>query len=534
MSALDEPENGQVAESENAHAVGEAGGQSGARSFARNSLLSIARLLFSSIVALALPGYLTHKLPVKTYAAWILILQVSSFVNYLDFGVQSGISKYVAEFEAKNDRRASSMRASAGLGLMVIASVLGVLLTVLLAWRTPQLFHDMPSSLYRDVRISILFVGLSLSFSLLCSVFSSIFLGLQRFAVPMILSMINRLLFAGAVLIAVALHQSLAVMGFWVAMTNVIGGIFQFEAWRRCASAIRLSLASLDMRIVWKMLSYCSSLAIWTAGMLCVSGLDITIVGRYDYGETAFYSIATLPTGFIIAMMGATLAPLMPAASALSVQRTAVQMGNVLSKMTRYGSTLLIVSALPLIVAGYWILTVWVGPVYASHSVKYLRILIIANVFRSMCVPYANMLVATDSQRIAVIGVIIEAIVNLSCSVYLARHLGAIGVAYGTLIGSFVSVGMHFLVNMYFTQGKIAIVRSRLFLSGIARPCLIVLPSILLIPYWWSSSSPQLTAEVWLSLAICSATLAWFAAFDAKERRGLLGFVRRRFSVSPT
>ena len=53
----------------------------------------------------------------------------------------------------------------------------------------------MPASLYHDVRISVLFVGISLSISLATSVFVAIFLGLQRYRVPMVVTIISRLLF---------------------------------------------------------------------------------------------------------------------------------------------------------------------------------------------------------------------------------------------------------------------------------------------------------------------------------------------------
>jgi hypothetical protein len=95
---------------------------------------------------------------------------------------------------------------------MLLMSAFGVLLTLLLAWRVPQLFRQMPVALYRDVRISLVSVGISLSFGLLCSVFSSIFLGLQRHAVPMFISILNRVLFPGVVRAAAFFHRGLLTM----------------------------------------------------------------------------------------------------------------------------------------------------------------------------------------------------------------------------------------------------------------------------------------------------------------------------------
>lgn len=453
---------------------------------------------------------------------------MGAYVGYLDLGIQTGISKYVAEFEARKDSIGSSMRASAGFALMLGASLLGVLLTLVLAWYVPHIFHEMPASLYRDARLSLIFVGISLSFGLLCSIFSSVFLGLQRYAVPMMLSLANRVLFAAVVITAVYFQRSLAVMGALVAIVNIFTGILQFEAWRRFARHVKLTLRGLDFNVVRKMLAYCSTLAIWMAGIFCVSGLDVTIVGRYDFGQTAFYSIATLPTMFAISIMGAALAPLLPTASALSVHRSPLQMGDLLSRVTRYSSILLVGSGLPLLVAGYWVLRLWVGQSYAVHTLPYLRALVLANILRNLCMPYASMLVATDSQRVAIVGVIAEATINLGSSVYLARHIGAIGVAYGTLIGSFVSVGMHFALSMHYTHAKFAVSRARLFITGIARPAMIALPSLLIVHLWWTPGAPSFGTATWILWVLSTLVLFWYGALNNWERTSLMGTLGAR------
>ena len=512
-------------------ATKEPGPGSSAKTFTRNSILSVGRLFITSALAFILSSYLTRRLSIKTYSAWVLILQVSAYVSYLEFGIQSGIAKYVAEYDARNDAVGANMRASAGLVLMLIASALGVVLTLILAWQVPALFHEMPPSLYRDVRLGIICVGVSLSFGLLCSIFSSIFIGLQRFAVPMLLTLSNRLLFTAVIILAVTLRQSLAVMGMLVAVANITTGFLQWEAWRRWARKVRLTLRGLDPVVVRQMLIYCSSLSIWTAGMLLVSGLDVTIVGRYDFGQTAFYSVASQPTNLIIAIMTAALAPLMSAASALNVHRSPIQMGAILSRMTRYATLLLAIFAAPLLVGGYWVLRAWVGPVFATHAVGYLRILILANVLRNVCVPYASMLVATDSQRIAIFGAIAEAMVNVTSSIYLARHVGAIGVAYGTLLGSFVSVGMHFALNMHYTMPKFTVTRRHLLVTGVIRPIVLMLPSLFLVTRWWTSSAPAFDSRVWIIWSLSTLLLAWFVGLNADERNALFMSAKRCLST---
>jgi O-antigen/teichoic acid export membrane protein len=501
----------------------------GTARFVRNVAVSVGRLLVSALVALLLPAYLTHKLPIKTYSAWVLILQMSAYVSYLDFGVQSGVAKFVAEYEAKGDATGANRRASAGLAIMFVMSIVGVLMTLILAWRVPHLFYEMPATLYQDVRISLVLVGASLSFGLFCSVFSAIFLGLQRYAIPMTISIVNRILFAIVVCFAVFFNSSLAMMGAAVAVINISTGVLQIVAWRKLASRIRISLRGLDYDVLKKMLAYCSVLAIWSGAMLCITGLDVTIVGRYDFSQTGFYSIATLPTNFIISILGAALGPFLPTASALSTQRTPGEMGDLLSRTTRYSSILLLAGGLPLVVGAYPILRLWVGSDYALHTIGYLRILMLANILRCFCAPYATMVVATSRQRVATASAITEGLVNLISSILFASRLGARGVALGTLLGSFASVAMHFGVSMHYTQENFAISRLRLFWNGLLRPTVIAIPSVLLVPFWWVSGAPALSIQLWILWGVSTLLLMWFVCITANERGMLTDRIKAPF-----
>jgi O-antigen/teichoic acid export membrane protein len=494
----------------------------------RNIVASLVRVAAVALVALVLPAYLTHHLPVKTYAAWILILQLGAYVSYLDFGIQTAVSKFVAEYEARGDLAGAGRHASAGFALMLIAGILSLILTLVLTWQVPWLFKNMPADLYYDVRISVMLVGSSLSFGLACAVYSAVFLGLQRYWVPMTISIVNRISFVAIVLTVVALNGSLAAMGVAAALVNVVTGICQVVAWRQKASHVRVSPRLVDHRVLKNMARYCSVQSVWTVGMLCVTGLDVTIVGHYDYVQTAYYSIATLPTSFVLMILSSMLNPLLPAASAMSTQRSPLDMGDLLAKTTRYTSVILLLTGLPLIVCGFPILRLWVGPVYALHTLKYLRVLIFANIIRNLCLPYATMICATGRQGAATATAVSEGVVNLSSSIYLASRFGAIGVALGTVLGSLVSVILHFAITMHLTHRTLAISRSRLFLKGLLQPAIIAIPSLALLPLWWSPPRMTLTAGLAIIWGIGTLVLAWFGALSGKERTDLMCVFKNR------
>jgi O-antigen/teichoic acid export membrane protein len=501
---------------------------SGSATFSRNVAMSLLRVIVNSLVALVLPAYLTHHLPIATYGAWVLILQLSAYVSFLDFGVQTGVAKFVAEYEARGDNAGAGQRATAGLVIMGIAGTIGITLTLLLAWQVPRLFADMPAYLYGDVRTSVRLIGTSLSFGLFCSVFSAIFLGLQRYVVPMTILIVNRIAFTAAVLMAVIFHGSLATMGAAVALINIFTGLLQIGVWKKLANRIRINFSSIDSTMMKQMLEYCLVLAIWSAAMLCISGLDVTIVGHYDFKRTGYYSIATLPNNLMLMILSAALGPLLPATSALSTKRTPKELGQLLARTTRYTTILLLLTGLTLLVGGYPILKLWVGTEYAQHCLPLLRILVLANILRNLCLPYATMVIAVGRQRAATASAISEAVVNLGSSIYFASRLGALGVAYGTLLGAAVGIAMHFILSMRYTYGILAIGRKELLVKSLMRPGIICIPAALLYRSWWLPRLAIPNAPTLLACAIGTMLLAWFVGLKLEERQRIVRFLSHR------
>ena len=494
---------------------------------ARNSASNVIRTGLTSLVAIALPVILTHHLSVKVYGAWVLVLQLGAYVGYLNLGIQTALSKYVAEYQTRRDDAGCASSVSAGLRLMIGAGVLGIILTCVLVVMIPQLFSGITPDLLREVRISVLLVGCSLSVGLCTSVFSAIFLGLQRYHIPMVIAVGSRLAYGVAVCAAVLLHRGLITMAVAAAAANILTSLAEVIAWRRYAGFIHVSLWSVDPAMLRKVAGYCAVLAVWSGCMLLIVGLDVTIVGHYAFNEVAFYSIAGSPTNLILMLIGALTGPLLPATSAISITSSPRRMGDILLMSTRYSVIVLLTTGLPVMVGGFMLLRLWVGPYYAVKTVLFLHVLLLANIVRNYLAPYATMVVATSRQHVATIAALSEGFVNVLLSILLARHLGAIGVALGTLIGAVVGVAMHFAVSMHYTQASFSLSRTKLFVRGILIPSAMALPSVLLIPCWWSAHPATVSPLIWVGWFIATAALAWFVSLSQEDRK-LIGELPKR------
>ena len=140
------------------------------------------------------------------------------------------------------------------------------------------------------------------------------------------------------------------------------------------------------------------------------------------------------------------------------------------------------------------------------------------------------MVVATCKQSVATAAAVTEGVVNLVTSVWLAQHMGALGVALGTLLGAVAGVAMHFGVSMRYTQTAFAISRIELFANGMLRPAAIAIPS--------SCSGGILTDRLasfslpigfgWVTATLL---LAWMVSMSRADRDLVLRVVRGKLSM---
>jgi O-antigen/teichoic acid export membrane protein len=492
------------------------------RKLLQGSASNLLRVLLSMLVSLVLPPFLVHRMAPAEYSAWVLILQLSGYVYMLDLGLQTAIGKFVAEYDAKGDREASHHLVSTSFSILAVAATIGSVAIGVLVWSVPQLFHQMPAALVPQVRISLLAIGLSAAVTLPFGVFLSTFTGLQQYFFPTIVATASRVGSAAALIVLLLLHSGLIQLALVYAGFNFATAATQFYGWRRWAKArVDFSFLFFHRRSAVQLAKYGSVMSIWTLAMLFVSGLDIVIVGHYQYKDTGFYAIANGPTNFLLAVVGSIFGPMVPTVSSMQANTTPGRIGDICIRMTRYCALLLCLVGLPLVFGSYPLLHLWLGKRYgyAAQSAVYLQVLVLGNVVRQLVLPYILAVVATGKQHLATIAAIAEAAVNLVVSIWLVQKIGAVGVAVGTLVGAFVSFSVHLLVSMRFTQPTILMSRWRFLVQGVLRPLLILMPSLLLYPFWRKLNMLPLPPALLAVWTVATAAIAWWVALTAEDRQ---------------
>lgn len=492
------------------------------RTVFKNASANVVRLVGSGVVALLLPSFLVRRLPVGTYSTWALLLQLTLYVGFLDFGIQTAVARFVAHAHELKDQSQQNGVISTALMLLSVAGIAGICVFGLLAWQLPYVFRAMPRPVTGDAETALLLMGISFAVGLPLSVIQATFIGLQRNEIPVAIVVIGRVMMASFVMAAVSRGAGLRGMGVAVGCANLISYAFMYGAWRMRIPNVRVHLSLVSRAYAKQIGSYCFAYAAWSVGMLMVSGLDLSIVGIFDYKATAYYAIAATLTNFVGQAQNAIFAALIPASAVLSARGDAQRLGSVLVSSTKYGMFLLLGMALPLLLLGKVLLRVWVGAEYAVHSTLIMQVLVVANVIRLAGVPYASLLLGTGEQQKVILSPLAEGITNVFASVVGAWVLGAIGVALGTLVGSFVSVGLHILYNMPRTTA-IAVDRFIFLREGLFRPLICITPFTMVFACRLMKANVSLlTSSLFSTMAIAGTLwLFWRYGLVNSERQKL-------------
>jgi O-antigen/teichoic acid export membrane protein len=301
-----------------------------------------------------------------------------------------------------------------------------------------------------------------------------------------------------------------------VAAANLASYGLQYLLYRTMAPRVQFSSNLVSRRTGGELFDYCLSLGIWSFAMLLVSGLDVSLVGYFDFEKVAYYTVAATLIIFLAGVQNALFNVMVPSTAVMQARGNSVQLGAVMITATRYGSFILLLMGLPLILGARGILAVWVGPKYAAQGAEILQVLTAANMIRLSAVPYVMTLIGTGQQRLVIITPLLEGVSNLIVSVIFGFFFGAIGVAIGTLVGGGVGILGNFVYNMRRTV-EIKFRIADYLRDGMLRPLVCALP-LVAAALTFPSSGLSVSALRYAAIGVAvAATLLLFWRFGLVE-----------------
>jgi O-antigen/teichoic acid export membrane protein len=472
----------------------------------KNALANIVRGGASGVVAVVLPHFLTRTLDHDRFAAWALMLQIAAFAAYLDFGVQFAVARYLAQAIELDDEKQRDRLISTAFAMLSIAGAIALLVIASVVLFLPRIFHGIPSALVGDLRLGLIFMAISAALGLPMSTFTGVLIGLHRNEFPAIAIGGTRLLSALAVLITVRYTHSLAWLALCLAVTNFMGWLIQYLIAKALLPGMRVALSRITMPMVRELANYCYALTVLSLAMLLVSGLDVTIVGHFNFDAVGYYAVAVTLIAFFVGLNTSVVSALMTPVAVLQARGELKRINDVLfltTSLNTYAN--LLFTALAFLV-GNVILKAWVGSTYEQRALPILEILMLGQAIRMIGNPYSTFLAATGQQKYAISGAIAEGLGNLICSLVGIVLLGPIGVAWGTLAGAIIGVIWMLLFTMRWAR-LIPIDRKAFIWTTAIKPIVFLSPVIfyVIVSQHRSASAVAVTACVLYAIVVATS-----------------------------
>jgi O-antigen/teichoic acid export membrane protein len=407
----------------------------------------------------------------------VLVLQLAAYINYLNFGVQTAIGRYVSQAIGTGNQHSAERILTAGAQILTLLAVLGFVVLAGLAWSFPLIFRQVDPKLVPVAQSALLWVGSALAIGLPFSAFLGVFIGLQRNDIAAAIAMVGKLLLAILLIVTAATSRNLETVSKVYFFGSILIYAAQYLVFVTVCRDWTLRIIHRVKPEVRELAFFCASLTVWFLAMFLINGIDTTIVGFFKFRMVAAYGAAISIVGFFSGAIQALMAPLVQIFAKLDAQAETDKLVDLVYKSS-FGCTLfLLTSAAVLISLSNPLFVFWVGPEIAKDAVPLFNILIVANALRCSAVPYANYLVATGQQRRVMLGPAAEGLTNLGISLAGAYFIGALGVALGTLAGALVGVSVNYFYNFGRTMPPIATIR-RMAKANFLQPLFLTAPLI--------------------------------------------------------
>lgn len=411
-----------------------ASGRWSSSSILKNVTWNWAGLIVGIVLSFVLAPVTVESLGTVHYGIWTLLTQFTGYLWLFDFGVRESVVKYVAQYEASNDRERIIVTVRTAVSLYGVVSLATLILSIALAVALPYVFN-IPIADVWTARVTTLLVGATVAQVFVFNVFIGVLMALQRFYVMARVNMVLGVLRGVAVYLMMKAGYgivALAVMQFAVTLAGNL-----LVLWMAMQA-----LPYLSIRPHWperaeaaKLLNYGKYVLISNVGDKLVFATDSIVIGMFQpIAALTYYAIG----GSLIEQFRGFITSMATVVNPLSSSLQAKNDDRAVATVVQTGVRAAILLGLPVsigfIFLGKAFISLWMGPEYAGPASEVLAWLAVGHLLGLPYYTISAALYGLGRHRVVAQTRVADGVVNLTLSMLLVRSLGINGVAIGTII----------------------------------------------------------------------------------------------------
>ncbi|NYF90948.1 polysaccharide biosynthesis C-terminal domain-containing protein [Tunturiibacter empetritectus] len=402
--------------------------------FAINVVTNWVAMAVGMVVPFFLAPFVVRHLGATIYGIWILAVSTAGYLNMLDLGLRSAITRFVSKSATEGDTQAAQKAIAATLWFRGLIAAVMVIISIALSVWFGAIFK-IPHDLVRPAQITVLLCALGVASTLVAGVYGGVLRAINRFDVLSSITMTQTLVRAVGVILILRSGHGLVVLAVWEFIIVFLSAISEFVFALRLYPPCRIFVFRPDMKTLKSIWSYSFKTFIIIIAVHVIFYTDNIVVAAFlNVSIVAFYSIAgslAMYSGQISTAMGTTFIPI---ASGLDASGNSDSLKKLLTRGTQAMLGLMMPIGLTLALRGKTFIGLWMGPQFSEISGTILQILMISQFFTIGNSTASQIAFGVDKHRLVAKWSAIEAVFNLSLSLVLVKTIGLYGVAWGTSI----------------------------------------------------------------------------------------------------
>lgn len=404
--------------------------------FAFNITMNSIGMAFGMLIPFFLTPIVIRSLGNDAYGIWILSVSTVGYLGLLDLGLRSAVIRYVSKAEAKGHESDARNAIGAALWFRILLAACAVLLSVVLAFVFPHLFK-LPNGLTRPAQITVLMCAFAVSVTLVSGVFSAVLNAIHRFDISSIIVMSQTGARAAGVLVILHSGRGLIALAYWELFVTILAGIATWVAATKVFPTCRVGLGRPDMKTLKMIWSYSMTTFVIIIAAQIIFSTDNIVVGSFiSVGTVVFYSIGGSLIVYSRQVVASVVTTFVPMASSLEASGDLDGLRRLLLRGTQATLGLAIPVSLVLVFRGKTFISLWIGHKYSREAGTVLQILMISQILWVANTTAGQISYGIEKHRSVAKWSSIEAFLNLTLSILLAKSIGIYGVAWGTSIAA--------------------------------------------------------------------------------------------------
>jgi O-antigen/teichoic acid export membrane protein len=408
----------------------------GSKRFAFNVTMNWIAMAVGMVVPFFLAPIVIHSLGKVQYGVWILAVSTVAYLGLLDLGLRSAVIRYVSKADAQGNTVEAQKAIGAALWFRILIAAGAVVLSFVLAVVFPHLFK-VPNGLERPAQVTVLMCAFAVAVTLVSGVFGAVLSAIHRFDILSGVSVAQTAIRAAGVILILHSGRGLIALAYWEFVVTLLAGLATWGVAVKIFPVCRVRLGRPDIKTLKMIWSYSFTTFIIVIAVQVVFNTDNIVVGALvSVGVVTFYAIGGSLVTYSRQVVSSVATTFIPMASNLEAAGKSDELQQLLVKGTQATLGLALPVSLALLFRGKTFIGLWMGPEYSHIAGTVLQILMISQFFGVANTTAGQIAFGIGKHKSMANWAIIEAALNLSLSVLLARRIGLYGVAWGTSIAT--------------------------------------------------------------------------------------------------